>query len=172
MELPILRVEEHDGGIMEYVAEKANPSQCPLTISEALPLLWEWRRYRNEVFWITMYRWGGAALVLTIIPYVLPELIGKLGKATLVFPVLAFVLCMFGAWLMAALYIRFVSVNRKYRALLGDFDPNDEDHSRLILRVFGVSLGKVVVAFFVLFGLFMEALNLVVLASLVRSVGP
>lgn len=156
---------------MNSYTEKINDERDFLTKDEAMSLLWEWRKYRNEVFWSSMYRLGAASVLLTIAPYLLPNLIGKLGFAVLVFPILAALLSIFASYLMIVLYMLYKLVDRKYRSLLGEYNPGDIPE-RPINRPFRISIGKILVGVFLCFAFIGQFFNGLVLSWLVRGVLP
>ncbi len=153
---------------MNYVAEKQEVQSNTLAIGEAMPILWEWRKYRNVRFWDTMYRWGGVAVVLSVAPYLLPDVIARLGMAVLVFPALAALLSIFAAYLLVVEYALYKTLDRKYRSLLGSYSPGDmPGHG--FYRLFRTAIGKVVAGAFLFFGIIIQALNAWILVSLVQN---
>jgi hypothetical protein len=144
------------------------PRSDSLALDQAVELIWEWRRYRNEVFWSSMYRWGAAVLALTILPYLLPDIIAKLGPAVFVFPALASFLAVFAAYVMIVQYMLYKLADRKYRSLLGPYNPGDIP-DKPANRLFRISIGKVLAGVFLLFAIVGEGANALVLASLLRA---
>lgn len=142
-----------------------------LKIDDAVRLLWDWRKYRNQVFWSSMYRLGAASVVLTIIPYLLPDLIGKLGFAVFVFPIMAALLSVFASYLMIVQYMLYKLVDRKYRSLLGNYNPGDISETP-INRPFRISIGKILVGVFLCFAFIGQFFNGLVLSWLVRGALP
>jgi hypothetical protein len=53
---------------MKYSLEEIVPDKESLTLKEAVEVLWKWRKYRNGVFWKTLYRWGATAVIITLVP--------------------------------------------------------------------------------------------------------
>lgn len=139
-----------------------------LNLNEAVNFLWEWRKYRNQVFWTAVYRWGAAAVILTLAPYLLPDLIQKLGFAVFVFPIMASLLSIFAAYLVAVQYMLYKQADRKYRSLLGKYTPEDIPN-KPINRVFRISIGKVLSAVFLCLAIIVEFANGLVLLWLVRN---
>jgi len=154
---------------MNYPLENVGMERDFLVIDDAVKLLWEWRKYRNQVFWNSVYRWGAAAVMLTLIPYLLPHLIGKLGFAIFVFPVMACLLSAFASYLVMVQYMLYKQVDRKYRSLLGKYTPADIPNNKPINRIFRMSIGKVFGVAFLSFAVVIELLNSLVLFWLVRG---
>ncbi len=151
--------------------DKTNVETESLTMDQAITALWEWRIYRNQVFWSSVYRWGAVILGLTIAPYLLPDLEAKLGLAVLVFPILAGALAIFASYLLIVLYMLYKLADRKYRALLGKYNPGDIPDTP-INRVFRISIGKVLVGAFLVFGIVGQLLNGAILVSLAQGTLP
>lgn len=152
---------------MEDPIQLNNAARDYLTIDEAVRTLWEWRRYRNQVFWSSVYRWGAVAITMTIVPFLLPHLIDRLGNGIFVFPFMAFFLSMLAAYFTAVQYKLYKQVDRKYRSLLGKYNPGDIKE-----RLFQFSIGKVVALLFLFFGIVIQILYGMVLSSLVNGVLP
>lgn len=95
-----------------------------LTKKESAPLLWEEWKYRHELFWKSLYRWGTASVAVSIVPWVQTEILDDLGIMVLFFPVLASLIAGFASWHIAAEYSRLRKVDKKYRDVLGDFAPD------------------------------------------------
>lgn len=140
-----------------------------LTIDEAVKALWEWRKYRNEVFWNSVYRWALILLGMTIIPYMLPDIIRKLGIYILIFPILAFFISVFAAYLLAVQYKLYKQVDAKFKSLLGNFRPEDIPN-KPINRLFRIAIGKVVVIVFLTFGIVFELISGLILSHLIPAV--
>lgn len=156
---------------MDISLENVMAESNSLSIDEAVKSLWEWRKYRNQVFWSSMYRCGAVALILTLVPYLLPDLITKLGLAVFVFPILASFVCVFASYLMIVQYMLYKLVDRKYRVLLGSYNPGDIP-DKPINRLFRISIGKILVGVFLCFGIIGQLLSGLVLLSLVRGTLP
>jgi hypothetical protein len=82
---------------------------------------------------------------------------------------MAFLLSAFAAYLMAAEYKLYKQVDRKYRSLLGKYDPGDIPDNKPIHRVLRLSFGKILVTAFICFAVIIQFLNGLVLFHLVRS---
>jgi hypothetical protein len=137
-----------------------------LSINEAANILWKWRKYRNQVYWISIYLWGAASIIISILPYLLPDILNKLGLAILIFPILGALLSVFAAYLTAVQYKLYKQVDRKYRELLGKFDPGYLSTDSFINRLFTLPFGAVFSLAFIGFGIILEILNAFVLLSL------
>lgn len=151
---------------MTEIKKSANKEER-LHLDQAVNLLWEEWKYRHEAFWGALYRWGMATVFVTIAPYLLPDLIKKLGLAVLVFPFIAFLLALFASWHMASEYMRLVSVTAKYRSLLGGFAPEKIVHSSIAGQILRLPIGNVVVAIFLFFAIVVEFFNVVILLWLI-----
>jgi hypothetical protein len=90
---------------------------------QAAELLWDEWKYRHGLYWKTLFRWGGAVVTLLIIPFIKPEIFSPLPIAALAFPLLAFCVSVFSAWLIGAEQRRFQVVSKKYDELRKDFLP-------------------------------------------------
>lgn len=142
-----------------------------LSEQEAVKLLWDEWRYRHDLYWSSLYKWGASVVGITIAPYLLPDLILKLKLAVLVFPFLAFLLSCFAAWHLAAEYIRLIPVSRKYKSLLGKYAPEDiEKDTTLISQILSFPIGKLVSVIFLGFAFIIEFLNTLILFWLLVSV--
>jgi hypothetical protein len=137
-----------------------------LTTDRAIQMLWKWRKYRNEAFWSSMYRLGTASIALSMLPYLLPDLSGKLGSAVLVFPSMAALLSLVGAYLMIVQYMLYKLVDRKYRAVLGKYNPGDIPETGLN-RPFRISIGKILAGLFIFFAIIGQLINGMILMGLV-----
>jgi hypothetical protein len=76
-------------------------------------LLWDEFKYRHELYWKSLYLWGGAATAVFIAPFLKPEL-KVLGPAVFIFPVIGLVLALVGAWHLASEGERLMEVGRKF----------------------------------------------------------
>lgn len=156
---------------MNDLSETNSGDRNFLKIDEAVRVLWKWRKYRNQAFWNSMYRLGAASVTLTLIPYLLPDLIGKLGLAVLVFPLMAALLSVLASYLMIVQYMLYKLVDRKYRSLLGRYDSGDIPET-LLNRPFRISIGKILVGVFLCFAFVGQFFNGLVLSWLVRRALP
>jgi len=143
-----------------------------LSFSEAAKLLWAEWEYRHGVFWNSLYRWGIATVAVTIAPYLLPNLIGQLQLAVLVFPFIAFLLAIFSAWHISAEYARLVPITQKYKAMLGEYNPESLPSNTLFQQFLKLPIGWMVAIAFLFVAFVVEFLNTIILVWLViQSVG-
>ena len=147
--------------------EKDGIASNTLSITEAVHILWEWRKYRNQVFWNSVYWLGTVIVIVSMLPYLLPGVIEKLNSAVLVFPSITFLLCSFSAYLIAVLYKLYKTADRRYRELLGKFTPADIQG-----LLFRQSIGKVIALAFLGYGIIIQILSGLVLTGLVNGVVP
>ena len=143
--------------------------RAELTVVEAANLIWKWREHRNRAFWNALYVWGTVAIAIAIIPYIVPGLPARLGLAVLIFPLLACLLSLFAAYLSAVLYRLYKQVDRKYRELLGGYNPEDLRTDTLVFRLLTISMGKVVAFAFLFFGAVAQFCSALVLLQLARA---
>ncbi|MBI3158570.1 MAG: hypothetical protein HYZ26_03095 [Chloroflexi bacterium] len=126
-------------------------------------LLWEEWKYRHEIYWQSIYRWGLAVGFITIAPYYFQErLISTLGWQVVAFPAVAALLAIFAAWHLGAEYVRLGEVSQRYHLVLGEHAPK-----RLPKGLFSRSISKAVTRMFLFVGLVLQALNAWVLLKLV-----
>jgi hypothetical protein len=86
-------------------------------------LLWEEYKYRHDLYWKSLYLWGGAATAIFIAPFLKPEL-GILGPAIFIFPVLGLAISLIGAWHLASESERHNVVSKKYNQVRGkEYSP-------------------------------------------------
>ncbi len=136
-----------------------------LTRNQSAQLLWEEWKYRHELFWRSLFRWGTAATLITVAPWVQTDLVDKLGLMVLFFPFLASLIAVFASWHVAAEYSRLRKVDRRYRDLLGRFAPDP-----IVEKPFPVGwlwklpIGWVVPICFLIFAIPVSILNAVLLA--------
>ncbi len=154
---------------MNRLLEESSGEENSLNRDKAVKLLWEWRKYRNGVMYDSVYRWGAASLALAIAPYLLPNLIGELGFAVLVFPAVASILSFFAAYLIAVQYRLYKQVDREFRLLLGEYAPEDLPRQKVVDRLLTISFGRVLPGAFLCFSLFVQFASALVLSHLVHS---
>lgn len=140
-----------------------------ITVGEALNSLWEWRKYRNQAFWKAFYVFGALAIALSLIPYLFPDLIQKLGLVILVFPLMACLLSLFATYIIAVLYKLYKQVDKRYWNLLGRFKPEDIPNTKLINRLSRIYFGKSFSFAFLFYGIVVQSLNALVLYNLVNG---
>jgi hypothetical protein len=73
-------------------------------------------RYAN--FWGIINRFGFAILIISIIPYIKPDIISYLKKIVIIFPIISLLLTIACAWLLAAEYQRQRMLYKRYIYLL------------------------------------------------------
>jgi len=134
----------------------------------ALKLLWEEVKYRHDTYWNSFFKWGSAIIIVSIIPWIKPELITQLGKLIIVFPVIAFLLSIFAAWHLLSEYARLLKVMQKYRLVQGPYQPKQISGSDLILPKFWMQPIGVVVVLTMLLGItFLSIINVILLHTLI-----
>ena len=121
---------------------------------QAIDLLWEEWKYRHSLFWQSLFRWAGAVVALWVIPFVKPEVFRPWPRIALLFPMVAFVLSLFSAWILGAEQRRFTAVAQKYNELRKDFVPPRIPANTTWDSLFAAPLGaKVAVVYGISFGL-------------------
>lgn len=141
-----------------------------LPAHQAASLLWDEYRFRHQIFWGSLFRWGAGIITLWILPYIRQDVVGKVRDVSIgplaviaIFPIAAFVFSVLAAIHLGFEYSRLDKVRRKYDEVLGSFRPDPESHSLFKRRV-GV---LIYCAFGVLFAL-ISLVDLWVLARLPR----
>ena len=86
--------------------------------NEWAELIWEEYKYRHDLYWKSIYLWGGAATAIFIAPFFKPELI-VLGSAIFIFPVVGLAISLIGAWHLASESERLGVVGAKYNQIRG-----------------------------------------------------
>jgi len=104
--------------------------------------LWEEIKLRQEHYWSSFNRFALAILTLIAIPYVKPDLSERLGRAVLVFPLVALVLAVVCTWYLAAEYQRLRMVRQAYDSLFGPYSkiprmPRSSRWERLVAHRVG-----------------------------------
>lgn len=141
-----------------------------LTTSEAATLLWEEWKYRHELFWKSLYLWGFASVTVSIFPWINPDVITKLGKNVLIFPIMAGFIALFAAWHLGSEYSRILKVTNKYRIVLGKFAPEPVAKNPWYVRwFFKWSIGKIVPLTFFCFAIVISSLNIIFLLKQISS---
>jgi hypothetical protein len=82
-------------------------------------LLWEEYKYRHDLYWKSIYLWGGAATAIFIAPFLKPEL-EILRSAIFIFPVVGLAISLIGAWHLASESERLGVVVAKYNQIRGE----------------------------------------------------
>ena len=88
-------------------------------------LLDEWK-WRQDQCWTSLRQYSVAAVTVSIVPYVKPDIIGNLGRLVLIFPLLGWLIFVVAAWFFASEYVRAKPVEVRYRQLLGWYSPDPE----------------------------------------------
>lgn len=83
----------------------------------AADLVWKEFEYRHDLFWRSLFKWGSAFIVISIVPWVRPDLESQLGRYVLVFPVFAFLLGVGASWHLAAEYHRLMPILQSLKTL-------------------------------------------------------
>ena len=115
---------------------------------QAADLLWQEWKYRHDLFWKSLFRWAGAVLTLWIIPFVKPEVFKPWPKLVLAFPVTAFLLSMFSAWIIGAEHRRFAAVNTKFNEMRRDYSPPRMPTNSWLDRRFASPVGVWIIPFY------------------------
>ena len=128
-------------------------------------MLWDEWKYRHDRFWRSLFRFASAVIIVSIVPYVKPELIEKLGNVIVVFPVLAILISLGACWLLAAEYQRLRMVGKRYDDLRGNYVPPRMPSKKWWQKVLKWSIGWVVA---LSFGIAFVALSIVNIFVLLR----
>jgi hypothetical protein len=94
------------------------PDKSITDLEAAKLLLDEWK-FRQRHAWQSLQRYGLAAVVVSIAPYLKIDLFSELGKYILVFPILGGFLSLAAVWLFTAEYVRCYPVEHKYQKIMG-----------------------------------------------------
>jgi hypothetical protein len=86
-------------------------------------LLWEEFKYRHELYWKSIFLWGGAATSIFIAPFLKPEL-RVLNSVVFIFPIIGLAISLIGTWHLAAESERLSVVKRKYDEIRGSYTPS------------------------------------------------
>jgi hypothetical protein len=154
--------------MVESYREESHPEEDGLCASEAARLLWDWRKYRNTAYWMTMYRFGMAGLVVSLIPYVLPGVLRELRYAVLVFPFVAALLFLVATYLLVVHQTLYRVVDKKFRAVLGSYDPGHMSVKSAAMLGRGITMARAILILFACCAI-SQLLNALVLLSLVRA---
>jgi hypothetical protein len=135
---------------------------------QAIQLLWEEWKYRHDLYWRTLLLWGGSVITLWIVPFAKPEVFRPWPKVTLLFPILAFLLAIFSAWLLGAEQRRFEMINQIYSEVRKPFSPPSVPRETITDRLFAIPIGSKIVW---VYGAGLSLISLIVLALIYRSLG-
>jgi hypothetical protein len=84
-----------NGGTEEHEAASGSPPEIDPRVEKA-KLLWDEYKYRHDLVWKVLFQITTAAVVLSVVPYLAPELIVRqLERGVLIAPILAFMLVLF-----------------------------------------------------------------------------
>ena len=115
-----------------------------------------------------MYRFGAAALAVTLVPYVLPGVLRELRYAVLVFPFVAALLFLVATYLLVVHQTLYRVVDKKFRAVLGSYDPGHMSVTSPAMLGRGITMARVIVILFACFAA-AELVSALILVSLVRA---
>lgn len=80
-------------------------------------LLWEEYRYRHTHIWSTTYKVTSAVAAVSLVPYLKPDVVEKLGLFALSLPAIAVGLAVFGLSRLSRELRLFGKIKRKYREI-------------------------------------------------------
>jgi hypothetical protein len=148
----------------------ANPGPTPgqPNFDACRLLLDEWK-WKHQHCWTVLRQYGLAAVTVSIVPYVKPDLITDLGKPVVLFPALAWTLVLFASWLFAGEYIRCKAVETQYYLLLGVARPSDIGMICWRNTFIGQPIGLTTLYLFTLGGGVLSIVNAYVLNLLIQS---
>jgi hypothetical protein len=102
-------------------------SQDSVTQVEAAKLLLDEWKFRHQHLWDSLRRYGLAAVIVSIVPYVKPDLVTRLDIYVMVFPVVGYLVSLAAIWLFAAEYYRLRPVAARHRELLRPYYPEKRE---------------------------------------------
>lgn len=143
----------------------------PFKRFEAATLIWEEMKYRHDLFWSVLSRWGLAAVTVSIVPWVNPGLINTLHTTVLIFPVLAFIIALFASWHIGSEYLRLVAWTIKYKEIMGDLYPNSNSIMKwkLINFLFTRPIGWIVTVGFLIIAIPLSLVNAILLLGQMQT---
>ncbi|HKQ03864.1 MAG TPA: hypothetical protein VJ464_01935 [Blastocatellia bacterium] len=105
-------------------------------LERAKLLLDEWK-FRQKHCWSLLPRYGLAAVIASIIPYVKIELFKQYNISMLIFPCVGWLLALAATWLFFAEQFRCYSVLAEYRKLIGKekIHKTEGPFSRMLDRI-------------------------------------
>jgi hypothetical protein len=95
----------------------------PKDVVEWAKLIWSEYEFRHELYWKSIYLWGGGAVAMFVAPFLRQE-VQDLGSAVYIFPVLGLAISWIGTWHLAAESERMRAVMKKYNDLRKGFKPD------------------------------------------------
>ena len=108
--------------------------------------LWEEYKYRHDLIWQRTFTFTTAIVLISIIPYIQPEIVRLLNKSILIAPLLALILAAFGLLVMHNELVLFGKIKGEYRRrqnkLLGKElnNPNKSGYFGLFVTAYFISL--------------------------------
>jgi hypothetical protein len=154
------------------VAEKRKiwPQQSgPPDFDGAKVLLDEWK-FRHQHSWTSLRQYFIAAVTISIVPYVKPDLIPTLGSTVLLFPLVGWLISVGAILLFAAEYVRCYDAEVQYHWLLGDTLP-DQKATRSFKTLAFRSIGQTTIAVLFVMSWMLSVGNAIVLIRLLEPLG-
>src|SRR5207302_2890773 len=81
-------------------------------------------------------------------PFLKPEVFKPWPKVALAFPIMAFLLSLFSAWIIGAEHRRFAAVNKKFDEMRKDYLPPRMPRTTRLDRVFASPVGVWIIPFY------------------------
>jgi len=78
-----------------------------------IQLLWDEYKFRHNLYWYSVFLFGGGAIFAYLLPFLQPQRVAELGMASLFFPFIGFLLSIFGGWHIAAQRTRLALIGLK-----------------------------------------------------------
>jgi len=100
------------------MANEQVPNNGIKKIEEAIKILWDDYRLRQEHYWKMLSQSSLAIITLWVIPYLKPEVLSMIGPFVYFFPFVAFILTLVVTWLLGAEYQRLAVIREEYDNLL------------------------------------------------------
>ena len=138
-----------------------------LPILEALKLLLDEWKFRQQHSWAILDRYGLAALVVSVAPYTVQDLLKSIGAKVFVFPAIGWVLGLWAIWLFAAEYAQCNPVLQNYRNMLSPYYPPERKFTG-IRRIFNPPIGWLTATILVVIITLLELVNAYLLAGVAR----
>jgi hypothetical protein len=141
-----------------------------LTDLEAAKLLLDAWKFRQAHAWSSLTRYFFAAVLVSVIPYVLrDDLARRLSGVLIALPILGGLLALAAVWLYAAEYVRAQSMNRQFRAILRNYGHYaGVDLRRFERFVLTPRIGWTTVYVLALSTIVLSGVNFVIVWSLVK----
>ena len=106
------------------MTSNTSPSPGVPDLEEAKLLLDVWK-FRQHHCWNILERYGLAASLVSIAPYLWPHLPAELGIKILVFPVFGWLIAIWAVWLFGAEYTQCNPIAKMFRQKMGPHYPSD-----------------------------------------------